>query len=343
MAIRPKPTVFSSDPTDLDAFAAVDVYGGSIAPPPLTTTTVSNPTFNKITALLQMSEQERKNTLLGKLVRGKALTSSDYRAAAKNMFGVDLVKSVDEYKENVANAVLKSVGINANPVLVGGLLGLPGHPKPEKWLLDNNPNLKMVYDGVKTLKNVDVRTANDVLGIIETFTGNTALVKILDLESEASLLTASVGLVKVLKIPKLIDKLFDNVKPEVRQEVVVAATPKLLKDGDVETANYLIKELGFQTVKDTYPDVIKTTLQQFKIGNNYDEDVAMLTEFLDALPADWHKLPAGTYPDRPINQALFEQISFDAREVLSKHESYRLAVTLSKVPFAKLFVNRFMA
>lgn len=189
--------------------------------------------------------------------------------------------------KGILTDVLSTLGFTNNPrAIVDGLLGVPGSKPLESLILDGNPNLKIIKDGIATYHSVkDIDSAQGAVELLGALTGNGELAKSLNMENDFAVAGNILGKMSQYKIPGLIDSMFEKYPdPEDAKKMALKAAPDVTKSGNVYALEKVTTALGTQSLKETEPLAVRDILanltlpeEQYAVDQAFaDRTLAML-------------------------------------------------------------------
>lgn len=199
---------------------------------------------------------------IGQLLDGKSLKKTSAADNLRKLTG-GLESNLTGVGKGILTDVLSTLGFTNNPrAIVDGLLGVPGTPPLENLLLDGNPNLKIIKDGIATYHTVkDIDSAQGAVELLGALTGNSELAKTLNLQNDFAVAGNLLGKMSQYKIPELIDSLFDKyTDPDDAKKMALTAAPVVVKSGNVHALEKVTNALGTQSLKETVPLAVKDIL-----------------------------------------------------------------------------------
>lgn len=128
--------------------------------------------------------------------------------------------------------------------------------------------LKVSYQGIESsVRNLDAMSASSIVDVLDSLTGSTGLVKLLDLDAEAAGLKYFLGLATDWGLVDLVDAVL--AKSETSKELnalLEEQTLRAAKNGNVQSTFSLMKKMGHSRSYAIRDDIIKELISNFKIG-----------------------------------------------------------------------------
>lgn len=241
---------------------------------------------------------------------------------------LNTIANLENLKTDLVTNLLGGLGFTDNPeALAKGLLGLPGGTDPINVLVNGNPNLKMIYGGVKFAKNIkNMDDAKALATLANAISGDSQLAKALNMEGEFNMLGNFLTLASVVKTNSAVDTVDERLETVEEKERFFIATV----DTSVDNSNiYLLKRAiqysGSDKVLAKYPDTVTGLLHNYQLPDetklprqvDYDE----LLDVLNMLTENWYKY--NRHDSLVIDLGVFTACSTDARNVLSMNAEYK--------------------
>lgn len=352
-------TVFKSGPDD--SVAVVDVYRANTAETiNAAKAAVSQTVGNGVTAVREIVSDEgafgietikrniaetiyidnvvalAKETIIdGKLDKNKLKegllknlpTKEDAINRLKDAVGLPIA-DIESLKTNLVTNLLGSVGFTDNPeALAKGLLGLPGSTDPINVLLDQNPQLKVVYDGAQLIRNgKDIKDAKGFVGLANSFFGNSELARILDMEAQFGVMNNLLAKASEYKMAEVWDHVIAKLEEEEERNLfILGQLDSVLQYGDVYLLRKILDANGRDKIFGKNPKTISLLLKNYELPFetevvrqvDYDDLVSLLFD----LSPNWYQYNRnGVFI---TDLGLFSSASKQAREVLSLNATYR--------------------
>lgn len=207
--------------------------------------------------------------------------------------------------------------------------------------------LKMVVDDVETfIDNADFKSVAGISNIINDIVGETELAKVLNIETELSVLKFVNDLSTVWGVPNALDKLMGTLPDDESKKVFVTESlPATITSGNLSTLNTAVNTLGAVTVTALYPKIVPTVLSNYSYdkGNHYPTggQLNTLVESLQNIDPDW----AYTYRNgrRIFNLEPFMKCSRSALDLLLMSEEFKHPALIAKTnKFVERTVNEYI-
>lgn len=235
-------------------------------------------------------------------------------------------KLVDNLKDAVSNDLLTHIGLGAQAGTITDILA--GRKDPSDLLgvvAATNPQMKIVVSGVeKILDAKDIGTANGIASLLGELTGNTELAKVFDLAPEFLIYSTLLDDMTKLRIPELIDLVFDEVDESQKSKLMTASIPRVAKRSDLLTLEKISDYVGRYALQSTHPDIIKDLLANYKTVSGElptAEEITHLKGVLDNIDETWwsYNRDGKEIPDLGVLSNLSEHAHF----ALSKMEGIK--------------------
>lgn len=207
--------------------------------------------------------------------------------------------------------------------------------------------LKMVIDDVETfIDNADFKSVAGISNIINNIVGETELAKVLNIETELSVLKFVNDLSTVWGIPNALDKLMGTLPDDETKKVFVTESlPATIQSGNLSTLNTAVNELGSITILSLYPKIVPTVLANYSYekGNYYPtgDQLNKLIDSLHSIDPDW----AYTYRNgrRIFNLEPFMKCSRSALDLLLMSDEYKHPALVAKTnKYVERSVNEYI-
>lgn len=240
---------------------------------------------------------------------------------------------INDLKGGLLTDVLTGLGYKDDASIVAGMI--IGEKDPLKILgglgqLD--PNIGVVIDGINTIINAkDLDSVTGIADVLQQLTGNTDLIKVLQLENEAALLGGVLEKAIRLRVPTIVDVILDTVKErKTRQRLLIQSVPVIAHNSDLVTLRKVANLIGWRGIYATYPMVIHWLLANYRTTGGTSPTKMDAKEFIDiliALKPDWWLTKRGD--DNVLNFEMMVQVSEHAKIALSYKEDLRTLSALA--------------
>lgn len=342
MAISVASTQFVT--TQKSGLATPDVYSGT-SPEKIPTNVGTRTSTGKLETDLVAKSKQTSSATKG---RFKAFEDKIREAIDKSPTSTfdDLYKNVKvalggkdailkEIKGGLLTDVLTNLGYKDNVDLIAGqILGEKDPMKILGHLGQITPEFQVLLGGVQTIIDAkDLDTAQGIAGVLESLTGDSQLLKVLNLEDEAALVGNTLKKASKLRIPKLIDTIVATVKDDrAKKRLLVSTLPTAAIHSDLETVSSVMEQMSPYGVYTTYPDVIRWLLANYRTLHGGDPTPTDIKEFLTMLKKfdeKWWMTKRGN--DEVFNFDLFSNVSPHAKIVLSRTPELKLGGALCNI------------
>lgn len=225
-------------------------------------------------------------------------TKADAVGRLKDIIGgpLNTISNLENLKTSLVTNLLGSIGFTDNPeALAKGLLGLPGGTDPINVLLDGNPNLKMVYGGVKFAKDIkNMDDAKALATLANAISGDSQLAKALDMQGEFNMLGNFLTLASVVKANDAVDTVDDRLEtPEEKERFFITTVDTAVENSNIYLLKRAIQYSGSDKVLAKKPDTIESLLSNYELPDETkaprQQDLDDLLEVLVLLNPDWDK------------------------------------------------------
>lgn len=229
-------------------------------------------------------------------------------------------KLLDNLKEGLYKDVLTNVGLGPQ---AGDITDVLAGRKDPKTLLGTaagySPQMKIVVNGVeKILAAKELGTATGVVNLLTELTGNTELGKVLNLAPEFLLYGSLLGDATKLRMPELIDVIFEkSADVDQREKVMITGIPTVVANSDIETLEKIATTLGNEALVAIQPDIIPSILTNYKTLSGLPPtpaDVEQLTTMLERIDTKW--LTYNRYGVDVVDLSVLNNLSPHAYEAL---------------------------
>lgn len=335
-------TTFQTGPTDKVAVA--DVYADVQQTTALNVlpVKVSNGVMDIVNNALGKITGAVKPSLFGNalsdVLAGKSLKKTE--AFTKLTGAITGIKSgfegdLNQLKSSVLTDVLGSVGFISNPkAIADGILGLPGGKPLKSITLKNVPNLKVILNGVETVRNFKnpdgMASALNMLGQI---TGNSELGKVLDLEANFAVAN---GLMKTLgdrQIPGIVDALIDRFGNDKKSKAAFAkhTLPVVTKTGDLAAINAVLNNVEPAAVIAIQPLSTTDIVSNLQLPpEKFSVDVAFAQSLVDTLTKvdpKWNEAKQGTGP--AVDLTIYQKANAIASDCFMLLPAHQVAMSIA--------------
>lgn len=253
-----------------EKLAATDVYA---APPQGPIGAISD-TVGTSKSLLGLDKFLPKTGGLNGLLSGdlgKVLGGSfgSLEQGIKTVTGVlkgDKSLLADLQKGMVGN-LLASAGLGESAMTMAGSLLSGGSPMSALGALAaNNPDMRLIMDGVDTIVKVkDVKSIEDLLAVADKLTGMKGLGEILQIGPQLGMMKSLIDTANVLGVPELANAIIarvDNVKD--KKALRIAAAQGAAEGSNLDMLNATLNEHGNDGMIGMYPSLVKTLLSNYR-------------------------------------------------------------------------------
>lgn len=345
MASKLAATTFATGPTD--DVAVVDVYETTTAEPQ---NALPKSNLQNVTESVSAAASTLKDTISEKtstIKEGLKGVLWEARFAARKDEFPDKLKAADKLKETlkgmnlddikgkVLDDLMESVGYTGDPTAFAlSTLGLPNQTEAINKVLEDNPKLKILYDGVSTVhQNADLSTGKGIAKALNTLAGDSELAKALDMESTFNTLSKLTSAAhKYFQINGVIAKALGWLEnDDEKRKFCIKIGPEAFQLCNIPAINALLDYLGSDGVLAKYPNCIPIMLRAYRLPvdakvptmAHYNE----LSAVLNRINPRWDEYLRGS--TWVSNLEAFEGASRQALEVLSLVPTYRLAITIA--------------
>jgi len=132
----------------------------------------------------------------------------------------------------------------------------------------NSAYATVFIDGQK-FANKKYKDVDSLTNLITSITGNTGLMKVLDLQSEGALFGSIVKQAIAMGLPKAIDHILDKISDEkLKKKLMVENLEIAARMSDLDTVNKVLDIIGVQKALTRVPKLINIILTFYNIPNN---------------------------------------------------------------------------
>ena len=239
--------------------------------------------------------------------------------------------NVDALKSALVTDLLGKVGFTNNPeAIAAGLLGLPGSTDPINILLDDNPKLKIIYGASEMIRNgKDINSAQGLMALANGISGNSELAKVLNMESEFSVLGSILATATQFRIPEMVDTVLTRFRTDdEKRRFLLTMSDTALENSDLYMLGKILDANSVDLVLGKQPDAVTTLLKGYRLPDNEKvPTIGIATQLVDVLVrlnAHWDKyLRNGTWIS---NLEVFTHASLDAIRTLSLLPSFKIVI-----------------
>lgn len=247
------------------------------------------------------------------------------------------INALQNLKGEFLTDILTAVGFKENAgELAKGILGLPGSTTPINTLLNSNPKLKIIYDGAEFIRdNKDKDTATGVASMLNAITGNSELAKVIDMETQFSVINNVLQKSYEYNIPGIADAFIDGAPTNKEKAQIALNISKVaFPNANLQQIQLILNNAPPEQILAQYPTCINDLLSNYKLPIPEDGETidlpAKYTELLAVLNStdpNWNQvLRNGTYID---NLDPYMNCSEDARKVLSTDTMHRTLLLIA--------------
>lgn len=326
------PTIHHTKPTD--KVPGVDVYSEKRQTP-----------INNITKFLEEKTNKLFGGLLGKIPRKDLLEFGKKAVAVLR----DPKGELDKFKKN-GKDILKNVGtgfaanvlqqlgvVNNSDETFQALLKADSKKAYLNALMQNNSTLRAIVDNedVKKLMAKDWKDINDLSTIMYNLTGNSELVKIVDMEGTFALLNQTVKTARMFGMPELYDSVIDQIKIEDdKAAFALQQIPQCYSTNDYYWINRSLELTNAGTILSNYPDMLEGLVSGYTRKDKTGSPVTQASDLFDLLNrfgGDWNVTNSNGTTVK--NMALYRKASPDLLEamlLMPEHQTCAAIVSSSK-------------
>jgi len=218
---------------------------------------------------------------------------------------------LDKLRDNLKTNIIASTGID-----VEGL-----------------KELKVTVEGeIKRFKTADLGSAKGVMSLARDLTGSD-LFDVVDFGAEVGLFRGVLEEISAWGVPELIDEVLGNIDdPAMRRRVVQESTGVLSTNGDIDSIEAILNQVGAAPLTAGRPDFPKQVLQRYKFKKgttpaDYPARLTQLTGVMNRLQFDWLWTQRGG--EAVWNLSLIQHASDDARTLFLSTEEYRTPMLIA--------------
>lgn len=296
MADNIAPTTFQSGPTD--SVAVADVYKAKPTAP------VNNGIGDAAKSAASKAADLLKGNLDAKDLADMT-TIEDGKASVNKKDSLTKVATVlggpngpiNDLKESVIDEVLRTVGFKSDKDLAAaasgaGVAGVDGQIKTKKgW--QTVSGIKLIVADIQNIRNMDASSATGIAGILNAVSGNSALAKTLDLESQFAVLGKIMNKVSELRIPEAIDAILAKLADDKeRQRLLLENLRSSVMQSDMYVIHKAIQYVGGPGVLARVPDFVELLLMFYTFPPGVSKPSLTLMNdmkaILDTVSPGWH-------------------------------------------------------
>lgn len=180
----------------------------------------------------------------------------------------------------------------------------------------------------------DISSAQGLVSILQRLTGDKDILKYIDMEAEASLLSGLLGEAVKLGIPQSVDTIIrEATSEETKRKVISENIYAIVFSGNLDTVQRLTQYMTPEQVRAKYPNFARDFLAQYTLTPNdttdkYPELKTKIITLFNSIDPNWDKSLRGTSYIPSL--APFTKASDDATKVFNTSASYRSALVLAK-------------
>lgn len=311
--------------------AAVDVYGKSPDKTPINSggTVGIGGGFN--TPVTAGKINELVKGLTDALNKTKGQPIDKVLAAVKQVAG-NKKALIEGFKNTLVTDALTNIGFGKNAKEIAGVL--IGDRDPTNLLAafgKTNPEMGIVVNGIQTIVNAkDLDSAKGIGVLLGQLTGNSALVKVLDLQPETLLLKSLLDDATKLRVPALIDAILDSTKDnQDKIKLLVLSSPRAAQNSDLETLKKTMDEIGDTNTLNTHPTLVSDILRNYRTLSGdapTEADSVELQDVLNRLKPEWWLTTRNGETDYDLDP--FYRVSRHAVEALKGVEALKIPLAM---------------
>lgn len=310
--------------------AAVDVYGKPVPTTPVNGGSKKQSILDKVTA-------EHTGNIIGEMYGNslkklnESLMSGNYDKMMEGIKGVfngkEMLKGI---KEGVVTDVLNNVGFGKDAQAMARVLLAGGDTNTMLSGLGKiNPTLSVLTNGVSTIVNGDFKSATGLVGMMTALTGNSELMKIMNLEPHILVFKNMLQIASAFRVPELIDSIINRAKKDgVSAEMIMPiASEAFIENSDIESINKVAELVGEEYFQLSDPKSIIKLLANYKTRHGdfpTEEECAEFEKLLDKIKSRWYVYNRNG--EEILNLDMFVNISPHTHYVLWKQEKLRIAL-----------------
>lgn len=333
MAIQVAKTTYETTPDK--KLAAVDVYAKDITSQPINSET-------SIPDSLKGSYPE--NYMPNSLNKLYTDFNKDFKDPTKSLSQAldvlnGVVKNPKEFTKSLSKEILgdtlRSVGYKGtSDDIVNYIKDGPNSTNVLNILGNSNADLKVIIGDVeKMVANKDLSTVNGISSLIGELTGNSNLLKILDISPKISVVKGFIDQAMKLRLPEAVDLLVDAIdNDDDKRDLKLYSTLNAAYNSDLDFINTQINDatIGVGAITGIYPTITSTILSNYILTNKVPSstEAAKLISTLNSLDSKWMTY---TRNGKTINSVSdMASATEDAIEVLLKDERTYIMATLAR-------------
>lgn len=298
---------FGGAPTD--NLEAVDVYGQ-------VTTETRNNFFSQVSdfgdnVVNALGRQNKALKDISDIALGKPIP--DPRAAQRRLQGVleGSRASINQLSDDLQTSMLEGLGVSS---------------------AEASQIQAQVGNTVQKIRQGSVDDANAVADMLGDLSGEQGVVKVLDLEAQASVFNGILQEVNRWGVPDAVDQVFESIEDDdVKREVVSRNSQQLGDLGNIDVLERYVDQgsVVINALLENNPQLPRTTLARYQFlpdttPGDYPTRLAQLVKVLDALDPNWFTVQRNG--EAVTDLTTIQKASDDARLLFLTDDQYRPAV-----------------
>lgn len=182
--------------------------------------------------------------------------------------------------------------------------------------------------------STNVTSAQGLVSVLQRLSGDKDILKYVDLEAEASLLSGLLGEAVKLGIPSSVDLIIrEATSEETKRKVISENIYAIVFSGNLNTVERLTQYMTPEQVRAKYPHFARDFLAQYTLTpadttDKYPELKTKIITLFNSIDPNWDKSLRGSSYIPSL--APFTKASEDATKVFNTSPSYRSALVLAK-------------
>lgn len=267
MAIAKTTFVVGAD----ESLAAVDAYGGPPQAPVSDTTSIGAARMLTLDKYLVNPVETLETLITDTVPKIKDFESLQENIKAGISKLAEFMDKPEKFFNDIKGGLIKdmvtAVGYGSQAEdLTKMIMGESGALSPLDFLAKNNPKMKIVMDGIETVRSAkDLTDVNDLLKVVGDLSGNKALADVFNIGPQMSVVKTLIGKAMELNIPGMTDSVLSILDGDYEKAIARLHTvPLAAKYADLDFIEKVITDFTPERVAGMAPTLIKEILTYYK-------------------------------------------------------------------------------
>lgn len=267
MAIAKTTFVVGAD----ESLAAVDAYGGPPQAPVSDTTSIGAARMLTLDKYLVNPVETLENLIIATVPKIKDFESLQENIKAGINKLSEIMDKPEKFFNDIKGGLIKDMvtavgyGKQADD-LTKMIMGEQGAMSPLDFLSKNNPKMKVIIDGIETVRSAkDLTDVSDLLKVIGDLSGNKDLASVLNIGPQMSVVKTLVGKAMELNIPGMTDSILDILDGDYEKALAkLHSVPLAAKYADLDFIQKVMTEFTPERVAGMAPELVNEILKHYK-------------------------------------------------------------------------------